>query len=96
MSVIGQGPPDRAIDPVSGAELAPPSETLSLWFRGARYFFETHATRMAFKSDPERWAQARPEAAVSQSPGPRPPPRTRAASPFKVVSGPPPKPPEAD
>jgi|GEM_PF-2648848 len=86
-------PPERhshpVIDPVCGRELEPDPRRLGLSFRGRRWYFcddPERGCRLAFKRDPERWANARPDAGVEARP--TVPPPTRGPSPFNVAVGP--------
>jgi YHS domain-containing protein len=80
--------PPRLLDPVCGRELIPDPRRLGVSFRGRRWFFcddPERGCRLAFKREPERWADARPEAGVRLTP--TVPPPERPPSPFRVVSG---------
>lgn len=77
--------PPRLIDPVCGRELAPDPRRLGVSFRGRRWFFcddPERGCRLAFKREPERWADARPEAGVPSVFGVPVP--ARPPSPFNV------------
>lgn len=80
--------PAPLIDPVCGRALTPDPRRLGVTYRGRRWFFcddPERGCRLAFKREPERWADARPEAGVV--PRPLVPPATREPSPFNVVAG---------
>lgn len=77
------------VDAVCGRVLAPDAVGAPLTFRGRRWFFCGDAAtgcRAAFKREPERWADARPEAGVPLEPPGLP--RSREASPFRVSGAP--------
>ncbi|MCB9728476.1 MAG: YHS domain-containing protein [Deltaproteobacteria bacterium] len=77
--------PETATDVVCGRTVLPASAGLPLLFRGCRYWFCSQACRQAFKREPERHVEARPDAGV-----PAGPPPVERRSPFRVRAGPPP------
>jgi len=77
------------VDPVCGRTLPVGDCGPPLTFRGRRWYFcrdGARGCRLAFKREPERWADAQPEAGVVIAPWV--PPRTRSASPFHITTEP--------
>ncbi|MEZ4268806.1 MAG: hypothetical protein R3F39_20820 [Myxococcota bacterium] len=75
--------PESVTDPVCGASVSPAAAGLPVLFRGLRYWFCSWDCRLAFKSQPEIHAAARPEAG-----SPAGPPPTHRKGPFTVRAAP--------
>jgi YHS domain-containing protein len=78
-------PPARAADAVCAREVSPREGGLPapVLYRGQRWWFCSADCRRAFKREPERWADARPDAGEPTEPDvPRP---SRPPSPFRVI-----------